>query len=197
MNESSSSSSSQNLTSAGDASVANLQSRIPLLTATNYSAWLPRVDDFLYKADCEEIFKKSLAPNGVEQTGRCHPDVPKANRKASWYAIRSSLSDETIATHPTPRGEVEDLLRKIRLSFYKADTSFVDVLLLDMQEFQLTKHKDAQAYVNYASLTFSRLRDIGETASDRVQVYNFARGLPVPDYAVFKQLNSDKRTFST
>ena len=174
-----------------------LHSKIPNLTNANYAAWLPRVEDFLFVTGCRAIFKKSLSPDGVEQVGRADPDVPDMQRAAAWYAIRSSLSDECIATHKTEAGEVEELLRKIRLSYYKADTSSIDVLLTDAGELQLSAHKDVQAYVNYAVLLFSRLRDIGEPLTERLKVYYFAKGLPLPDFAVFKQLNSDKVTLDT
>ena len=73
----------------------------------------------------------------------------------------------------------------------------VDVLLTDVGELQLPAHKDVQAYVNNAVLLFSRLRDIGEPLSERLKVYYFAKGLPLPDFAVFKQLNVDKATLDS
>ena len=164
----------------------NRTERLPQLTSSNYIYWLERVNLYLYAMNCQSCFEKSTVINGVEQTGRCHPDIPDYKRRHAYVTIKSSLPMGFFDTLKDVNiGEVEEILRRIRLFFYKSDTNTMSFLMADLRELKLSKHADAEAYIIYALNLFDRLRDIAIPQCDRVKIHHIRYGLPL-EYEVFK-----------
>ena len=179
------------------APLAMKNTEIMKLTATNYACWLSEVRDFLYYIKATVIYEKSLAPNGAEQNGQAD-GISDDIRRLAWITIRRSISSEAVQTYDVDEiGDVEGLLRKIRLGLYKTDITTVSLLLSDLAQLQLSKFKDVQAYVNGVKIVYDRLQAIGQPQTDIAQVHYLQEGLPDPDYEVFKMTNDDKVTFAT
>ena len=105
--------------------------KIPTLTHGNYYEWYHAVGNELYAIDAELLFEKAVPTNtGAEQTGKVDAtDVDEKTRKKAYIMIQRSLSQEVEAKlRDVGRGEVETLLRRVRLSYFKPSPHMVEML---------------------------------------------------------------------
>ena len=168
---------------------------LPKLTSTNYGSWYEEVEDYLLTARAQEVLSKAQLRNGQEQDERA--DISDEQRIEIWYALRRSLTSEQKQTFQVPTGEVEELLRKVRQSNYKADTSTIALLMSDVADLQLAQFKNVQEFLNSSRALFAKLDDIGHHLTDGLRIFFLRKALPAPDYKTFLTVHADKTTVSS
>ena len=93
-----------------------------MLTQANYHTWLSAVKDELYAIEADALLAKSaLSDTGAEQRGNVADDDvdPSIRRKAFIMLKRSISQDIKSKLEDIDSGEVETLLRRVRLTFYR------------------------------------------------------------------------------
>ena len=168
---------------------------LPKLTSTNYGSWYEEVEDYLLTARAQEVLDKAQLRNGQEQDERA--DISDEQRIEIWYALRRSLTSEQKQTFQVTTGEVEELLRKVRQSNYKADTSTIALLMSDVADLQLAQFKNVQEFLNSSRAIFAKLDDIGHHLTDGLRIFFLRKALPASDYKTFLTVHADKITVSS
>ena len=102
-----------------------------MLTQANYHTWLSAVKDELYAIEADALLAKSaLSDTGAEQRGNVADDDvdPSIRRKALIMLKRSISQDIKSKLEDIDSGEVETLLRRVRLTFYRPSPHMVELL---------------------------------------------------------------------
>ena len=159
--------------------------KIPILSQTNYHVWYAAVCDELYAIDAELLFEKAaLDANNAEQRGNVDvAEVDLPTRKKAFIMIQRSLSQEIKAKlHDVGRGEVETLLRRVRLSFYRPSPHMVEMLHDKLSTMVVDSFPNLDAYTLEFRQTARHMVSCGGTVNDTLIRMWYLKGLP-SDYA--------------
>ena len=162
--------------------------RIPTLTQANYHAWLSAVKDELYAIEADDLLAKAaLNGNGTEQEGNCtDEDVIPENRRKAYIMIKRSISPEIKSKlEDINAGEVETLLRRVRLSFYKPSPHLVELLHDKISTLTVANFTNMDAYILEFKQTASLLSNCGGKVDDSILKMWLLKGLP-SDYTMVK-----------
>ena len=162
--------------------------KIPLLTQANYHVWYAAVCDELYAIDAELLFAKAaLTDDNAEQAGNVHvDDVDLPTRKKAFIMIQRSLSQEIKAKlHDVGRGEVETLLRRVRLSFFRPSPHMVEMLHDKISTMVVDSFPNLDAYTLEFRQTARHMVSCGGTVNETLIRMWYLKGLP-SDYAMVK-----------
>ena len=162
--------------------------KIPLLTQANYHVWYAAVCDELYAIDAELLFAKAALTNdNAEQVGNVHvDDVDLPTRKKAFIMIQRSLSQEIKAKlHDVGRGEVETLLRRVRLSFFRPSPHMVEMLHDKISTMVVDSFPNLDAYTLEFRQTARHMVSCGGTVNETLIRMWYLKGLP-SDYAMVK-----------
>jgi hypothetical protein len=162
--------------------------KIPMLTQANYHVWYAAVCDELYAVDAELLFAKAaLTAQNAEQNGNVNEDdVDLATRKKAYIMIQRSLSEEIKAKlHDVGRGEVETLLRRVRLTFYRPSPHMVELLHDKISTMVVDTFLNLDAYTLEFRQNVKQMISCGGTVDDSLVRMWFLKGLP-SDYTMVK-----------
>ena len=162
--------------------------KIPVLSQTNCHVWYAAVCDELYAIDAELLFEKAaLDADNAEQRGNVDAaDVDLPTRKKAFIMIQRSLSQEIKAKlHDVGRGEVETLLRRTRLSFYRPSPHMVEMLHDKISTMVVDSFPNLDAYTLEFQQTARHMVSCGGTVNDTLIRMWYLKGLP-SDYAMVK-----------
>jgi hypothetical protein len=162
--------------------------KIPVLSQTNYHVWYAAVCDELYAIDAELLFEKAaLDANNAEQRGNVDlGEVDLPTRKKAFIMIQRSLSQDIKAKlHDVGRGEVETLLRRIRLTFYRPSPHMVEMLHDKLSTMVVDSFPNLDAYTLEFRQTARHMVSCGGTVNDTLIRMWYLKGLP-SDYAMVK-----------
>ena len=162
--------------------------RIPTLTQANYHAWLGAINDELYAIEADALLTKSaLNSNGTEQTGNCADNVvDPANRRKAYIMLKRSISPEIKSKLEDIKvGEVETLLRRVRLSFYKPSPHMVELLHDKISTLLVNNYTNMDSYILEFKQTASQMINCGGKVDESLLRMWFLKGLSV-DYTMVK-----------
>ena len=162
--------------------------RIPELTSANYYVWYAAVCDELFAIDAELLYEKAaLTAHNAEQAGNVDvQDVDLPTRKKAYILIQRSLSQEIKAKLlDVGRGEVETLLRRIRLCFYKPSPHMVEMLHDKIASMVVDNYATMDAYTLEFKQTAAQMLSCGGKVDDSLLRMWYLKGLP-SDYAMVK-----------
>ena len=162
--------------------------KIPTLTHGNYYEWYHAVGNELYAIDAELLFEKAAPTHtGAEQTGKVDAtDVDEKTRKKAYIMILRSLSQEVEAKlRDVGRGEVETLLRRVRLSYFKPSPYMVEMLHDKISTMVVDNYPSMDSYTLEFKQTAAQMLNCGGKVDESLLRMWYLKGLP-SDYAMVK-----------
>ena len=157
------------------------------LTDSNYNDWDLRVANELYTLEAEDIYTQSQPnPDGTEKTDIA-PNIGDKLRRKVWGGVTRSLPHSLMKVNDdVKRGDVEELLRRVRQSYYLPGTTTISALLEQLQAIQLLNYRTAKEYMAAIRHIVERLAQQNEKMSDSLILFYTLKGLP-DDYATVKR----------
>ena len=161
---------------------------IPTLTRANYHAWLAAVKDELYAIQAGPLLNKSeLDAHGAEQRGNVADDVVDGDvRRKAYIMLKRSISDDIKKKlEDVGQGEVETLLRRVRLSFYKPSPHMVEMLHNKIASITIDAYPNMDDYTLDFQRVAAQMLNCGGKVDDSLLKMWFLKGLSA-DYAMVK-----------
>ena len=162
------------------------------LNDRNYNDWDQRLQNELYGVNADAIYTHSKPKaDGSEKTTQA-TSVKDRTRRQAWTAVARAIPHSILKINDDVKlGDIEELLRRVRRTFYLPGTTTVSTLLEELQVIQLINFRDASEYMAQIRRINERLVQQGEKLSNSLILFYTLKGLPSDYDTVKRELNHE------